>query len=226
MSDSKRQKIDPSSLEFTVSIRGQGVVDGVSLVQFIDCDRVAAAIEEHLAKKPPVANQQNSSALNEQESRVLKLAQTVFPQAICVAWEEDGEIEDVGFSQYYEGSRYDLANEFDLEYSLDIYIGFSTPGDLKCEENDSGVWLRVWYFLSTETTDEKVYFEFKERFLDFTITNWQTDAVNPTPTQVRELLLSIVDQEVANPMKKYINEQINELNMDTEMKMCPRFLSE
>lgn len=218
MSDSKRQKIDPSLLEFTVSIKGQGIVDGISLDQFIDCDRVASAIEEHLAKKPPIADQQKFFALNEQKSRVLKLTQTVFPQAIRVDWEEDGGIEDVGFSQYYEGSRYDLANEFDLEYSLDIYIGFSTPGDLKCEENDSGVWLRVWYFLSTETTDEKVYFEFKERFLDFTITNWQTDTVNPTPVQVRELLLSIVDQEVANPMKKYINEQINELNMDAEMK--------
>lgn len=208
------------------SIKGQGIVNEISLAKFCEQRRVAAAIEDHLAKRTPVVDTQSSLTLNNQESRVLKLVQTVFPQAILVDWEESGGIEEVGFSQYYEGSRYDLANEFDLEYSLDIYIGFSTSGDLKCEENDSGIWCRVWYFLSTETTDEKVYFEFKERFLDFTITNWQTDAVNPTPTQVRELLLSIVDQEVANPMKKYINEQINELNMDTEMKKCPRFLSE
>ena len=197
MSDSKRQKNDPSLLEFTVSIRGQGIVDVMSLPQFVECGRVASA------KRTPVANTQ---------TRVLKLTQTVFPQAILVDWREYGGIEDVEFSQYYEGSRHDL------EYSLYMFIGSSIPRDLKCEDAVFNMLLTVCYLLSTETTDEKVYFEFKERFLDFTITNWQTDAVNPTPTQVRELLLSIVDQEVANPMKKYINEQINELNMDAEMK--------
>lgn len=224
MSDSKRQKIDPSSLEFTVSIKGQGIVDGIPLAQFIDRDRVAIAIEEHLAKRTPVADTQSSLTQNEQESRVLKLAQTVFPQAIRVDWEESGGIEEVEFSQYYEGSRYDLASEFDLEYSLDVFIGFSTPEDLNCEENDSGIWFEVWYLLSTETTDEKVYFEFKQRYLEVLITNWQTDTINPTPVQVRELLLSIVNQEVANPMKKYISEQVNELNMDAKMKKCPRNL--
>lgn len=173
------------------SIRSQGIVNEISLAKFVEQRRVA-----------------------DTQTRVLKLAQPVFPQASLVDWREYGGIEDVEFSQYYEGSRHDL------EYSLYMFIGSSIPSAVFV------ICLTVCYLLSTKTTDEKVYFEFKERFLDFTITNWQTDAVNPTPTQVRELLLSIVDQEVANPMKKYINEQINELNMDAEMKKCPRFLSE
>jgi len=232
MSESKRQKVDPESLEFGVSIKGQGLIQGLDFARFVDHKAVALAVEEHLAKQDVVEEQLTkrdedaTHETNKKEERVLKLVQTLFPQAIRVDWEEEGGIEDPDFAQYYEGSRFNLAEEFDLEYSLDVYIGFSTPDDPKCEENDSGIGLSFDASLKTEATDEKVYFEFDQRRFCFHITNWQTDTVNPTAEQVHEMLLMLVKQEIGGVEAQCLEEHLKELNMKKEMAACPRFLPE
>lgn len=222
MSEPKRQKIDPDSLEFSVSIKGQGPVAGISFAQFVDRKAVALAIEERLAKKEEDATHET----NKKEERVLKLVQTIFPQAIGVDWEEEGGLEDVELAHYFYGSRLNLSEEFDMQYSLDVNIRFSTPGDPEGLENDSGIGLSFDGSLKADAGSDKVYFEFAQRRTFFHITNWQTDDINPSPEQVRAMLLQLVREEVGGLEGQYIREDIKDINMKKSMAACPRFLPE
>lgn len=221
MSEPKRQKVHPDSLEFSVSIKGQGPVAGISLAQFVDRKAVALAIEERLEKKEDATHE-----TNKREERVLKLVQTIFPQAVSVDWEEEGGLEDVELAHYFYGSRLNLSDEFDMEYRLDVNISFSTPDDPEGLENDSGIGLSFDGSLKADAGSDKVYFEFAQRRIFFYITNWQTDDVNPSPEQVRDMLLQLVREEVGGLEGQYIREDIKDINMKKKMAACPRFLPE
>lgn len=212
MSVSKRQKVNADSLEFTVSIKGHGLID-IPIDQFIDRESIAKIAEVHLAKI--------EVQTLEQHKRVLQLVRTVFPQAKKVDWEEDGGLEDIAIAHYFYGSRYNLEEEFDMNYSVDIFIPFSASD--RFDEWESGIGLSFDASLSADCGDDKVLFEFKRRKLCLYITNWQTGEINPPPEQVREMLLKLIEEEIDVLEASYIIEDLKQIDMVKVMNACPRF---
>lgn len=212
---SKRQKITADSLEFTVSIKGHGLID-IPIDQFIDKESIAKIAEAHLTKNEVPASDKNE--------RVLQLVRTVFPQAKEVDWEEDGGLEDVGMAHYFYGSRYNLEEEFEMSYCVDIYVRFSVSNE--SDDWESGIGLAFDASLSTDCSDDKVLFEFKRRKLYLYITNWQTDEINPSPEQAREMLRKLVNEEIGGIEASYIIEDLDAIDMVKVMNKCPRFLDE
>lgn len=210
---SKRQKITADSLEFTVSIKGHGSID-IPIDQFIDKESIAKIAEAHLTKnETPNKN-----------VRVLQIVRTVFPQAKEVDWEEDGGLEDVGMAHYFYGSRYNLEEEFEMSYCVGIYVRFSISNE--SDDWESGIGLAFDASLSTDCGDDKVLFEFKRRKLYLYITNWQTDEINPSPEQAREMLRKLINEEIGGIEASYIIEDLNAIDMVKVMNNCPRFLDE
>jgi len=223
MSEPKRQRIEPSDLRIEVKVSHNygDVIEG-NFSHFVDREAIANAVEEQLQK----TNEKDLRKRNERQDRVLKLVKTVLPQATCVYWEEEGGLEDVEMAQSFEGSRYNLSEEFDLSYDLDIFIGFSTTEDTESKDGESGLSLSFDASLSTDVDSGKVFFEFSRRKLSFCITNWQTDTINPSAEEIRNILIELVKQEIGGMEACYLKKDIKEIDMVKEMANCPRFIED
>jgi len=219
MSEPKRQKVDIDSLKFTVSLEGHGLVN-IPINQFVDRESVAKAVEEHLIAskdEPPKSPPKE----DERKQRVLEIVRTVFPQAIDVVWEEEGGLEDVGLAHYFYGSRYDLKEEFDMDYDVDIYIRFF---DIETSY-ESGIVLSFRATLNSDCGSNKVFFEFGSRKFGLCITNWQTDEINPSSEQVTAMLKKLIEEEIGGMEAVYMIEDLKNTNMNKVLNACPRFLS-
>lgn len=218
MNAPKRQR----TISVSVTLEDGSVVHDAGWDMFVAKDALDAAVEQKLTRGK-LAVEAKEKAAAEVSARMLRHVQTVFPNAVKVDWDQSGDLEYPDMAQYYEGSRYSLADEFDLEYRLEFFIGFATPEDPTCAYNEAALRLTYDATLNTEATDNKVYFELEDDF-SFSIAGWQTDTVNPSADAVRDMLIELVTDEAPETPASIMREKLKECNIAKELAFCPRFI--
>jgi hypothetical protein len=225
MNAPKRQR----TVSVSVTLEDGSVVHDAGWDMFVAKDALSAAVEKKIAENEAARVcaaevETKKKAADDAYARMLQHVQTVFPNAVKVEWDQSGDLEYPDMAQYYEGSRHNLAEEFDLEYRLEFFIGFATPEDPTCDANEAALRLTYDATLKTEATDEKVYFELDAYDFSLNIDGWQTDTVNPSADAVRRMLIKLVTDEAPETPASLVCEKLKACNIAKKLAACSRFV--
>lgn len=69
-------------------------------------------------------------------------------------YDVSGALEDDEFAQYFHGPRWDLENEFDVQYNADVFLSIEDDGD-----EDVEIFVELDIYQDTDAGDGKVTFE-------------------------------------------------------------------
>lgn len=212
----KRQKLEADDLRVRVFAKGLPD-DGLDCSDLVETEVLVQALNRETA----ALEAQEARAALKHTQRLLERMRKLLPHANDVYWEEEGGLEEVGFAQYYHGSRHNLGVEFNLAYTLQFNVNLS---------DDDRLELHYSARLRTETSSSKVFFDFAEESFRFSISGWLTaTAADPTDEELNALasalkteLLAIVEDNVEEPMCGYIKAQLGDVDFVKELRKNPR----
>jgi hypothetical protein len=216
---SKRQKLEADDLRVRVFATGLPD-DGLDCSHLVEREVLVQALN----RETEALKAREARAALQHTQRLLERMRKLLPRASDVYWDEEGGLEEIGFAQYYYGSRHNLETEFNLAYTLEFDV------DLSGDWGDDRLELHYSARLSTDTGSDKVYFDLAEEDFRFSISGWlPAAAVDPTDEELSALasalkteLLAIVEDNVEEPMCSYIKEKIGDVNFVEELRKEPR----